>query len=54
MIEGRPWASIAELRSETFAWIEGWYNLRRRHSSIGGISPANYENIHQPAATQAA
>jgi transposase InsO family protein len=54
MIEGRSWANIAELRSETFAWIEGWYNLRRRHSSLGGISPANYEKIRQPAATQAA
>jgi transposase InsO family protein len=32
------------------AWIEGWYNLHRRHSSLGGISPARYEQqkIHQP------
>jgi putative transposase len=54
MIEGHSWASIAKLRSATFAWIEGWYNLRRRHSSLGGMSPANYEKIHLPAATQAA
>jgi transposase InsO family protein len=54
VIEGRSWASLAELRSETFAWIEGWYNLRRRHSRLGGISPANYEKIHQPATPQAA
>jgi putative transposase len=54
LIEGRSWPTVAKLRSATFVWIEGWYNLRRRHSTLGGISPANYEKIHQPAATQAA
>src|SRR5262245_3207459 len=47
LIEGHSWPTIAKLRSATFAWIEGWYNLRRRHSTLGGISPANYEKIHQ-------
>jgi putative transposase len=54
LIEGRSWPTVAGLRSATFAWIESWYNPRRRHSSLGGISPADYEKIHQPAATQAA
>ncbi|MCH8247304.1 MAG: hypothetical protein IH951_12965 [Bacteroidetes bacterium] len=27
-----------------FHYVEGWYNPRRRHSSIGTISPVIFEN----------
>ena len=27
-------------RQVLFAWIETWYNRRRRHSSIGFLTPA--------------
>jgi transposase InsO family protein len=27
-----------------FEWIEAFYNLRRRHSSIGDLSPVDFEN----------
>jgi hypothetical protein len=30
-----------------FEWLEGWYNPHRRHSSIGYLSPVNYERAHQ-------
>jgi len=40
----------AEARSAVFAFIEGFYNLRRRHSSIGYLSPIDYERRHQAAA----
>jgi putative transposase len=53
----------AEARSAVFAFIEGFYNPRRRHSSIGYLSPINYErrhhatagnpDLHQPAAVLA-
>ena len=33
----------AEARSAVFDFIEGFYNPRRRHSSIGYLSPMDYE-----------
>jgi integrase-like protein len=34
---GRPCNAV-------FAWIEGWYNRRRLHSTLGMRSPVDYEN----------
>jgi hypothetical protein len=36
----------AEARNATFVFIEGFYNRRRRHSSIGYLSPVDYERRH--------
>ncbi len=51
----------AEARMAVFEFIEGFYNPRRRHSSIGYLSPVDYErrhagnpDAHQPAAVLAA
>ncbi len=35
-----------EARLAVFRWIEAWYNPLRRHSSIGRISPVNFERRH--------
>jgi putative transposase len=44
-----------EARNATFAFIEGFYNRRRRHSSIGYLSPIDYEcRHHAPDARQPA
>jgi putative transposase len=40
----RSWPTRRELESAVFAWIEGWYNRRRLHSTLGYLSPLNYEN----------
>lgn len=55
LVYTRPWPTIAGLRSATFEFIEGWYNTRRLHSSLGYRSPAEYEaTIHQETAARAA
>ena len=36
----------AEAKMAVFAFIEGFYNPRRRHSSLGQISPVNFERRH--------
>jgi putative transposase len=36
----------AEAKTAVFEWLEGWYNLHRRHSSLGRISPITFERRH--------
>ena len=56
----RRFKTQAEARIAVFEFIEGFYNPRRRHSSIGYLSPNDYErhaanpDAHQPAAVLAA
>lgn len=45
LIHGRSWPSKAELRTEIFEYIEAFYNRRRRHSTLGFLSPAQFETI---------
>ena len=55
LIDTRAWPTRAGLRAAIFDWIEGWYNTRRLHSSLGYLSPAEYEaTIHDNADRQAA
>ena len=36
-------ATRQEACRKVFTWLEGWYNPRRRHSSLGYFSPREYE-----------
>lgn len=43
LIHTRPWPSLKALRLATFEWIETYYNQKRRHSTIGYLTPQEYE-----------
>lgn len=54
LVETRPWPTRAGLRRAVFSYIEGWYNTRRRHSSLGYLSPSAFEAINANVDRQAA
>jgi transposase InsO family protein len=43
LINRHAWPTRARARSAIFHYIEGWYNPRRLHSSLGYVSPVDYE-----------
>jgi putative transposase len=50
LLDRRRFRRRAEARMAVFDFIEGFYNPRRRHSSLGQLSPVNYELQHEAAA----
>lgn len=44
MLEGGAFQTAEDARSEIFEYIEMYYNTKRLHSSIGYLSPADFEN----------
>lgn len=47
LIDRSTFRSKAEARVALFTYIEGWYNPRRRHASIGYLAPAEFERRHE-------
>jgi putative transposase len=43
LIHTRPWPTIKHLKKVTFDWIEVYYNTQRRHSTLGYLTPREYE-----------
>jgi len=48
LLDSRAWRTRHQLANAIFEWIECWYNSKRRHSSIGMRSPAEFETRHTP------
>jgi len=43
LIHTRPWPTVADLTRETRDWIDNYYNTIRRHSTLGYLTPREYE-----------
>ena len=43
LVMTHDWHTRDEARRAIFRYIETWYNRRRRHSTLGYVSPAEYE-----------
>jgi putative transposase len=43
LIHRTSFATREEARLAVFEWIAVWYNRQRRHSSLGYISPEQFE-----------
>jgi putative transposase len=43
LIHTRSWPTTADLKSHTKDWIENYYNTIRRHSTLGYLTPTEYE-----------
>jgi len=47
LLDLRRFTTQAEAKMAVFDFIEGFYNPRRRHSSLGQKSPVNFERLHR-------
>jgi len=44
LLDRREWETITELKTAIFHFIEVFYNRKRRHSSLGYLSPQEFAN----------
>jgi putative transposase len=49
LVHRHSWPTRRELGSAVFDYIEAFYNPKRRHSTLGMLSPAEYEQTHRTA-----
>jgi transposase InsO family protein len=54
LIDTRAWPTRQGLHRAVFDYIEGWYNVRRLHSSLDYNSPTEWEAIHRDTDRRAA
>jgi putative transposase len=54
LVRRRSWPNRRELQSAVFGYIETFYNRERRHSTLGYLSPREFEMIstHQQRETE--
>ncbi len=52
LVHRRSWPSRRDLSSAVFEYIEAFYNRQRRHSTLGYLSPEEYEREQKPTTKQ--
>ena len=53
LLDRQRWTTGEQLGSAIFEWSEAFYNPIRRHTSIGHLSPVEFEALHNAAQTAA-
>ena len=53
LLDRQHWSSQEQLATAIFEWIEAIYNRTRRHSSLGMLSPVEFEALHTAAVNAA-
>jgi putative transposase len=48
LVNQLQWRSRPEARPAMFEYLEGFYDRRRRHSSLGYLSPVEFERRNYP------
>lgn len=48
-VHHQKYQTRAQARTDIFAYIEGFYNTVRLHSTLGYVSPVEYETSHYPS-----
>lgn len=49
LVHDRDYWTRSEAKGDIFEWIESFYNRRRRHSTLGYLSPAEFERTAHAA-----
>jgi putative transposase len=49
LLDRQRFQTQIEARMAVFDFLEGWYNLHRRHSALGYLSPADFETKRKAA-----
>lgn len=50
LVDGADWRTRDEARHALFEYLEVWYNRQRRHSTLGYLTPAAFEQQQRRAA----
>jgi putative transposase len=49
LLDRQRWRTRLELANAIFEYLEVFHNRQRRHSSLGMLTPIEYEALHSPA-----